>query len=1031
MLSRSLVLLALVMAAAASPARGQSQATTGQIAGQVVDSSGSVLPGVTVVIAQDATGFTRETTTDEQGFYRAILLPPGAYRVTAKLAGFQDATASDIQVTVGSIVTVNLPMTVGAVQETITVTGASPLVEATSTRSSATLDSSAISNLPINGRRFQDLVLLTPTAQVDPQRGQISLAGQRGINSNVSIDGADYNQPFFGGIRGGERSNFAFTIPQEAIQEFQVVPSGYSAEFGRSSGGLVNAVTKSGSNAFHGSAFYVNRNEELAAKNAFDQDAVPTQQQFGGSVGGPLKRDRLFFFGAYEQQEFDAPRQVLFDRLIGFAPTAATQEAFDYHKSLETAFKDTNDATAWLARADVQISPANRVNVRYNGSRNEALNAASVGGALAPTTTSALSNNGTERDRTNTVVGQYTSVISESLLFEARGQYSREVRPREANELSPNVSTAIGNYGTRNFLPTTQYDWRAQGAANMTWISGERTVKLGAEYNHVFVNQLFGFNQYGQYSVSGTNTATVLDILGTGGAIANRFDNSAVTYNQQIGNTLAEFATDEIALFGQLSWRLRPTLTVDAGLRWEGQYNPSPDANNDFLINAVSGFQFPIGRTVDPTRIPDAGSQFGPRLGVAWDPLGDSKTVVRGFGGIYHARTPMLILAAPMNNFRIPPGDVSTRLPFTVPAGNPNNTLYRQLLLIGVDLNRFSLGGLPTITPDQINNVARALGLNPNPFLGANVLAMDEDYENPESYQLGAGVEREIRQGLTVGADFIYVKTNNLQRNFEVNLPSPRIRPTDPAQRPFFGLRSGTPRPQPLVGSVQLRDASARSLYRGLTLNTKMRKSWGQFSLYYVLSKSKSDDDNERDAGGAQYENAFNLGPEYSAARLDRRHQFNGDVVVYLPWEVHVATGFQARSGVPIDASFGADANEDIGGPDRPYSAPGVPFERNAFRNEPVYEVNLRLQKGIALGASRRAIVSAEFFNLFNADNIQLAGATVTNYCTTTPSVPLDCGFGAPTNPTFLALRDQSGALIQSNRPGVPFQVQLGVRLQF
>lgn len=250
-----------VCAGAAIPAHAQSQATTAQVNGVVSDSQGAVVPGATITVTSQETGYSRTAVTNAGGFYTLSLVPPGTYELGIELSGFT-AEKRTIILTVGATLTANATLQIGAVAETVTVRQESPLVETSATVRTTTVDDQAIKNLPINGRRFQDFIGSTPTVQVDPSRGQLSFAGQRGINANVSVDGADYNEPFFGGIRGGERSNNAFTVPLESIQEFQVVAAGYSAEFGRSTGGLVNAVTKSGTNRLHGSAFYVNRNRD-------------------------------------------------------------------------------------------------------------------------------------------------------------------------------------------------------------------------------------------------------------------------------------------------------------------------------------------------------------------------------------------------------------------------------------------------------------------------------------------------------------------------------------------------------------------------------------------------------------------------------------------------------------------------------------------------------------------------------------------------------------------------------------------------
>ena len=1011
----------------AAPARAQSQATTGEVGGRVVDAQGAVVPGVTVTAKSPNTGLQRTAVTDQEGLFTIALLPPDSYDLLYELSGFAPVTRP-LRITVGSSLTANQTMQVSSVAETVTVT-ASPAVESTATVRTTTVDAEAIANLPINGRRFQDFLTLTPTVQVDPQRGQLSFAGQRGINSNVSIDGADYNQPFFGGIRGGERSNSAFTVPQESVQEFQVVAAGYSAEFGRSTGGLVNAITKSGTNTLRGSMFYVNRNRDWAEKNAFGQNAAPTQQQYGGSIGGPVAKNKLFYFGALESQTFENTRAVVFN-LTGIARTADNAEAYDYYRSLETPFETTNDALALLGRMDYQLTGSGRLSLRYSFSDNDAKNANATGNALADTTVSALSNNGTERDRTNTFVGQYTSAISSNVLLDTRAQFSKERRPRDANELTPLVTNAVGNYGTVNFLgQNVQDDWRFQAASTVTGVMGRHTLKGGIEFNHVDASQTFGFNQFGTWGPTGAAGA-VLELMSVGGPTANRFDATGVTYLKQLGNLQLALGSDELAFFAQDSWRATNTLTLNYGLRWEGAFNPTPEANNEFMLGAVRGFEFPLGRTVDPTQIPDQLSQFGPRVGFAWNPGASGTTVVRGFTGLYYARTPMLLWAAPMNNFRVPPGDLSVQLPLSAP-GNPNNTLYKQMALIGIDLNTSPLNNLPILTTDQITQIAGALGLVVNPYLGAQPIVVDQEYKNPRATQAGGGVEREIVSGVTVAADVTYVKTDYLQRNRELNLFQPVVVPIDPALRPVFA----TARPNTLLGSVQVREASAESEYTALTLSNRVRKPWGLVSVNYVLSKSMSDDDNERDAGGVQYENTFDLGPEWGPARLDRRHQFNGYVVVFMPYGFDVSSGFRFLSGVPIDATMGRDANNSRGGADRPFSGPGVPFERNGFRNESFKDVNFRLTWGLEFAGSRKMMVTADFFNIFNWENIQLAGTAVTNYCAGT--APADCGFGAPTNPNFLSLTDQNptsatfGQLIRTNNPGAPRQVQLGVRFEF
>lgn len=1053
------------------------QAGTGGITGLVTDTTGAVIPNATVKAKDLATGIELTTTANSAGIYNFVSLKPGEYEVTASAPNFSESKLK-VEVQVGRVTSANFVLGAAGIGAEVIVTAES--IQTTQSSSDAVVSETAIQNLPINGRRFQDFATLTPTAQIDTERNQISLSGQRGINTNINVDGVDYNQPFFGGIRGGERSNFAPTIPQESIKEFQVVPAGYSAEFGRSSGGIINVVTKSGTNQFRGTAFYLLRPEQLSVNHKFVRAiereentkivAAPTQQQFGGSVGGPFIKNRLFYFAAFEGQRFRADRSVVFT-LANITRTSANQEAYDYLKSLETGYQLTNDAQTVLGRIDWFINSNNTVNFRYSSNRGVGKNSVSVGdvGVLFnPVVNAALSNEGTERDRNYVFVSQLTSTLGSNYVNEFRFQYARGVRPREANALTPLVTiSGVGIYGTRSFLPTDQYDNRIQFVDALTITKGNHTAKVGVEFSDIFTSQKFGFNQFGSYSfnVSGNTALQVLSVDPTN-PNDRRFDGNTF-YTQQIGNLLASFRVQELAFYAQDSWRIRPNLTLNYGLRLEKQFNPSAELGNTDIINLIKNASFPLlgNKGFDPTVIPDSEWQIGPRLGFAWDVSGDGKSVLRGFGGIYYARTPLLLFAAPVNNFRIPPGDVSVQLPFSLPSGfnlnnfltanpqyvaimnatggnctppnppNPSacipNTVFRQFAILGINLNTRPLNNLPTLTPQQLQQIAAALGTQtPPPGFGANLIAMQNDFDNPTSYQFGLGFEREILPNLFVGIDYSHVKTIKLQRNRDINLPppSPANCSNNFAQRPCFNRSL---RPVPQIGRLVIRESSAKSLFRAATLKARFVRKWANINAYYTLSRNLSDDDNERNATGIFYENSFDLRSEYGLARLDRTHQFVAYPVFFLPYGFEISSAIRLRSALPMDAVVGSDVNNDTINNDRPYLTPGAPMKRNSFRNRNEYLVDLRVQKGFRFAERRRLTFSAEFFNLFNNANIQYGG-NQTFFCAVRD---VNCGLLGVTNPTFRQIRDANGNIITSrggNFTRTPvFQMQLGIRLQF
>ncbi len=1044
---RAILFAILVLGVSASvatvPAFAQADANKAQVVGTVLDPGGSAVPNAKLSIRNVATGALREVTTNDSGLYRAVALDPGTYEMTVTAAGFAETKLTEVVLTVGSAITVNPNMSVQGTSTVVEV--GETMISDVQTAPSTTITSTAITNLPINGRRFQDFAQLTPTVQVTSgTRNQLSFAGQRGIYSNVMLDGGDYNQPFFGGIRGGERSNSIITVPQSAVQEFQVVTTGYSAEYGRSTGGIMNAITKSGTNDIHGQGFFQARPREASLQNPIPQNLPTGRQkvtpsetlyQYGGSVGGALKRDRIFWLGAIENQNATTPRNVLFPALNPITPDANTQEAFNYFRSKEGPFDQTNRATAVLGKVDFNLTNGDRITLKYNFSDSVEKNAVTVGGDVSPFSNSAIENEGQELDTIHNGAFQYTKLLGSAAVNDFRFIGSAEVRPRLANALEPGVNTnLVGFLGTRSFFPTTQSDKRWQFADALSVTAGRHTFKVGGDYNYLTASQSFGFNQFGFFTIAGGSVAQNLDILGAGGTI-NRFDSTTSSYARQIGDTLASFNMHQIAFFAQDNWRLHPQFTLDLGLRYEAQLNPAVDASNTDLVNRVKDFPFPLGVTVDPTNNPDAKNQWMPRVGFAWTPFTDGgRTVVRGNFGIFYASTPLLVFAGPNNNFRTPPGDVSLSLNSV-----GGRTVFQAFQAAGLNLNNVDLAALPVIPLDVVQRASAFLltgstgGSARDPFQGTSVITMADDFQNPRSYQTGFGIDTELARNFVVGAQLNLVNTVHLLRNREYNLPIPRVIAGDATLRPNFGVRgvTGIPsqtRPVATLTNITVRDSSAKSLYRAATLNAQYRGRRLQLQGFYTWAENFSDDDSERDATGFGYVNTYDLKPEYNYSNLDIRHQFTSNAVYTMPWGFEVSGIYRYRTGLPLSPRTNGDENQDNNFNDRPYFAAGQPFPRNSYRNRSFQTFDFRFLKSFNLTERARLQFSVEVFNVFNSENIAFAGQGNIYG----PGLLPNGGYPA-VDSRFQRLRGADGEYDANTTEqiGKPLQAQFGVRFFF
>jgi hypothetical protein len=893
-------------------ASAQATATTGQIEGNITDEQGGALPGVSVTARNVGTGLERTVVSEEGGLYRLNLLPLGVYEVSAQLQGFANLRREGLVLRVGETLTLPLVLRLASLQETVTVTSDSPLVEVARSQQASSLNETAIDSLPINGRRFQDFVLLTPGAVFEPSRGGTSIGGQRGINSSYSVDGASYDNPFFGGIRGGERGDKAYTISQEAIQEFQVSNSGYTAEFGRSGGGVVNAITKSGTNTLQGSAFWYFRDESMTADDPFGRPPTDfSQNQFGATAGGPIQRDKTHFFVAWDQQQQNVPFVVDFTG----DPTGVPR--FD---GQEGTFIQTNDVFTLLGRVDYQLSNNNQVWARINRSTNTGEN----GIVASSPTTSSVANNSLEKDNTLTAVGQLNTVLSATRLNEFRAQFSREDRPREPNTQDPTFTvTGFGVTGRVSFLPSLETDDRIQFVDNFTWLVGAHSFRTGFDINFTHTMQPFFLSRSaGEYRFN-----SLADYMATINTGQQRWRD----FRQGFGRADVDFWQQEYAVFVQDTWRVRPHLTVNYGLRYEAQINPQPDQPNPNLENS--------------DQIPSDANNFGPRVGFSWDPFKDNKGVVRFNTGLFYSRTPALLIVSPFTAN----GVAQLQLTFTpTTAGAPvfPNTLSAPPT--GVSVPR------------------------------SNVNIFDPEFQNPRTFQTSVGVEREILPNLTVGVDYTYADMSNLQRLFDINIAPPSGRAADGR------LLYQNPRPNPNFALIDRAESTARGMYSAVTFSARRRWSGGgqwynrglQFQAYYTNARNKDDDSNERKFQDIFYQDWQNLDAEYTWSNNDVRHNFVANATWGLGGEVQIGTILTARSGAPYSRLSSVDINFDgaPNGNDRQYIN-GQDTGRNSYRQPSYSRLDLRVSKTFRLG---RPSVEAAFdlFNALNADNKFVSGPT-------------------------------------------------------
>lgn len=414
----------------------QSESGSAGIEGIVSEASGNPVAGATVVIKNKETGYTRTVTTDAKGRYVAGVLPVGLYDIEATLSGGKPGRQL-VKLTVGNTERVDLTLETEGIQEVIEVTADQGIVDVQESASGLNISERAIRELPVRGRNFAEFFQLQPGVMQEQDRSGLVVAGQRSINSNVAVDGADFNDPLQGNQRGGNEAVFFF--PQSAVREFQVVRAGASAEIGRTNAGFLNVVTKSGTNEFHGEAFYFNRNRFLTSPDAFGRDLDNLQNQFGGSFGGPIKRDRAFFFTAIEQNFLRVPFVVSFN-----VPTGQTLP--QVLRDLEGEKRGSNNPTALFVRGDYILNSRNTLNTQYNYTRLQGDNFNFENARQ----TRAESVNYSRQNRSHGFKTSLVTVVTDRFVNELRGQIAGDDRDEVPNSLDSQIDIAgVGTVGGR------------------------------------------------------------------------------------------------------------------------------------------------------------------------------------------------------------------------------------------------------------------------------------------------------------------------------------------------------------------------------------------------------------------------------------------------------------------------------------------------------------------------------------------------------------------------------------------------------
>ena len=1139
----------------------RAQSTTeGAIAGTVVDSSGAVIPGAAVTLHNDGTSAEIKLVTDEAGYFKAPLIPPGTYTVTINATGFGVYSAKTVPVTVGSLTALHPELKAGSTEESVEVTGTAPVMQFESPEVSSTLTTQEIVNLPLNGGRWSNLALLTPGAASDSNGfGLISFRGISPILNNIEIDGADNNQAFFSEERG--RTRAGYSTSQIAVAEFQVNTGVYSAEYGRSAGGVLNAVTKSGSNQLHGQAYFYDRDNEWGALNPFTtitsvnlpaSGGVPTfpnnpyrprdwRKRWGFGAGGKLIENKLFWFYAYDQFKRNFPGLAkpatpasFFGQWADLAlPNGAACTTVSTTKGSgasavttlnakftgpSTSSPGDNEACtlAWRAFGGNYASAAAHYDQLLYGSKvssvtglnslgllddlgptprtgDEVLNTPKVDWQVSPTEhVSALfhrlrwdspggvqtqsSNNyavdtfGTDFVKLDYGLAKLDSMFTTSLSNELRVQYGRELdwegqQPYSAftkqyltNSSGVPIQLAIQggstNYGFTAGSPyysfRTAYpdEKKFQVGDTAIWTHKGQTIKFGLDIlrNNDTINNLYESNGVYTYQYFSNFFS---DILNPNGACDSSPSETGLATNsvaypcyygftQGFGTPKFTLSTVDYGFFIQDDWKLTPRLTINAGLRYDNERVPPPFQSliSTSLLNVAVGGKGPYpNEAAQITNQPVDNNNFGPRVGISWDPYGRGKTVVHAGYGLYYGRIPNGII---LNAYEA--------------AGSPNG--------------QYTIPSLHSKVPSStVPTFPNIIGTGQFPTPSVDFFA--KNFQNPQVSEFDFSIQQQLPNRTFFAVSYMGALGRELPNFININLnPAATYQSTLTVAEKTAGsgcgpVACGTQITSTVYSSSYVNTnygyltevaSNINSSYHGMIAEVQNRSyKYAQFDLNYTWSHALDFNQNQSTSPSSNnwYDPLGNARANYGNSNFNVPNRIVMWGMLQYPgqsngWKRFLADGwhlnpvFQWQNGLPYSAGVsgtqpgGGTAQNPLKAASSGMNGSGnsgylLQLGRNSYKQPNTTVLDTRLQKDLRISEKYNVELLGEFFNVLNHQNVTGVNATAYSINQTAGTLVYQPATGAGVNASgFGTVNNADSNFVYSQR-----QIQLGVKLDF